>query len=295
MPRPQGAANVEAFIDRDEIATTGAEEIRHLARQVDLTALEQFKAQLRHQASFLNWIDSRHDQLLEAKRQLDPNGRGPKDAVYRKYRWYASQQSLLEAINAFEVFYKNSFIGLATALRNHVPAENIKGNVDAKVLWAAEGAASFASLIFEQRLFHSLDNIDEVTKMLVDAKRYVPSNLNSPLRARVIAIQAIFQIRHTLSHNQGHVTQSDRAKFAAVGYNAAHAEVIDPSKEHFGEVIRDLLKQESTEFTDWLLTEAARFLLARHQNARLPLSLQVKDQIEKHIGRHSAITALPWS
>lgn len=40
MPRPQGAANVVAFVDRDEIATTKAQEIRHLARQVNLTALE---------------------------------------------------------------------------------------------------------------------------------------------------------------------------------------------------------------------------------------------------------------
>lgn len=295
MPRPQGAANVVAFVDRDEIATTEAQEIRHLARQVDLTALEQFKAQLRHQESFLSWIDSRHEQLLEAKRQLDPNGRGPKDAVYRKYRWYASQQSLLEAINAFEVFYKNSFVGLAEALRNHVPPENIKGNVEAKVLWAAKEPASFASLIFEQRLFHSLDNIDEVTKMLVDAKRYMPNNLNSPMRARVIAIQAVFQVRHTLSHNQGHVTQSDRAKFSALGYDAAQAEVIDPSKEHFGGVIRDLLKQESKEFTDWLLNEAAKFLLDRHQNGGLPLNAQVRSCIEKHIGTHAAIRALPWS
>ncbi|WP_200196775.1 hypothetical protein [Halorhodospira abdelmalekii] len=284
-----------AFVDRQEIATTEAQAIRHLARQVDLTAVEQFKAQLRHQESYLKWIDSRHNELLDAKRQLDPNGRGPKDGVYRKYRWYAEQQSLLEAINAFEVLLKNSFIGLAKALRNYVPPEKIKGDVEAKVLWAAKGSASFASLIFEHRLFHKLDNVDDVTNMLIGSKRYMPSNLNNPLRPRVIALQAVFQIRHTLSHNQGHITQSDRAKFASLGYEAAHAEVIDPSENHFGRVVRDLLRQESSDFTDWLLTKTAGFLNDRHQNAGAQLDARARKRIERYLGSHAAISALPWA
>lgn len=286
MARPRGAVNVVPFVDRDEISTTEAQGIRHLSRQVELCAQDQFNAQLRHQKSYLNWIDSRHQQLLDAKRQLDPEGRGPKDAVYRKYRWYASQQCLLEAINAFEVFFKSSFVGLAKSIRRYVPPEKIKGNVDAKVLWASRGSASFTALIFEQQLFHNLENIDNVTSMLIGAKRYKPNDLNSPLRKRVVAIQTIFQIRHTLSHNQGNVTQSDRAKFASFGYEAEHSEVIDPSKDHFGDVVLDLLKQESKEFTEWLLKSTAKYLLDRHRNGGITLKLRIKSRIEKNIGSH---------
>ncbi len=294
MPRPRGATNIVAFEDRKEVVTTKAQEIRHLARQVDLTAYDQFKAQLRHQDSFLTWIDSRHKELLEAKRQLDPGGRGPKDAVYRKYRWYASQQSLLEAINGFEVFFKNSFIGLAKSIRYFVPPEKIKGTVDARVLWASRGSASFSSLIFEQQLFHNLANVDDVTNMLIGSRRYMPNNLNHPLRTRVVALQAVFQIRHTLSHNQGHVTQSDRAKFSALGYEIEHAEVIDPSKDNLGEVVRKLLLTEAKEFTDWMLDKTAEFLRERHQTAGVALDGRAKRRLDRHLGTNAKISSLPW-
>ena len=91
MARIRGAANIESFDTRSEIASTSTQQIRHLARQANLTPREQFKALLGHQANFLHWIDTRHRELLEEKRQLNPNGRGPKDAIYDKYRWYAEQ------------------------------------------------------------------------------------------------------------------------------------------------------------------------------------------------------------
>lgn len=294
MPRKPRTGNIKSFDKRNSVATTDGQEILHLARQSGLTPLDQFEAQLRNQKNYLAWIDSRHSELLEAKRQLNPDGRGPKDAVYRKYRWYAEQQSLLEAINGFEVFYKSTFIELSRSIRRYVPAQKIKGNVDARVLWVSQGSASFISMIFEHQLFHNLETIDDMTAMLVGARRYMPNNVKNPLRQRVQAIQCAFQTRHTLSHNQGKVTQSDRAKFASLGYEAAHSEVIDPSKDHLGVVIRDLLILEAKEFTAWLLQNTANFLSEQNKNSGVVLEAKIKLRIERRIGTHPAITALPW-
>lgn len=267
--------------------------MRHLARQADLRPLDQFEALLRNQRNFLNWIDTRHSELVAAKQQINPNGRGPKDSVYRKYRWYTEQQSLLEAINGFEVFYKSTAIALAKSLRRHVPAQKIKGTVDAKVLWVSQGSSSFTSLIFEQQLFHNLETVDDMTNMLVNAKRYMPNNVNSPLAGRVRAIQCIFQIRHTLSHNQGRVTQSDSAKFAALGYTASHAEVLDPGKDHLGVAVRDLLKTEAQDFTAWALQKTAALLSPASQNGAL--SQKTKNRIENLVGAHADLDALAWN
>lgn len=294
MARKLGAGNIKAFDKTISVATTDGQEIRHLARQFGLTPITQFDAQLRNQRSYLAWIDSRHSELLDAKRQLNPNGRGPKDAIYRKYRWYAEQQSLLEAINGFEVFYKSTFIELSRAIRRYVPAQKIKGSVDARVLWVSQGSASFMSLIFEHQLFHNLETIDDMTAMLVGARRYMPNNTNNPLRQRVRAIQCAFQIRHTLSHNQGRVTQSDKAKFASFGYEATHSEVIDPSKDYLGISIRDLLLLEAKEFTEWLLQKTADFLSEQNRNAGVILKEKTRQRIERLLGIHPAITALPW-
>lgn len=291
MPHRLGAKNFKPIADRSEVATTSTQEIRHLSAQVDATPLEQFGAMLRNQRSFLSWIDTRHQELVNAKRVLNPNGRGPKDAVYRKYRWYTEQQSLLEAINGFELFYKNTAIALARSIRRHVPPQRIKGSVDAKVLWASSGATSFTSLIFEHQLFHNLEAVDEMTNMLVEAKRYTPSNPKGILavQGRIRALQCVFQIRHTLSHNQGRVTQSDSAKFAVLGFKAIHREILDPGKENLGGVVRDLLKKESHDFTLWLLAATARFL-----GSQEALPKATKDRIERFVGKHADLDRLAW-
>lgn len=292
MPRTPGASNIQPFEARTKVATTSAQDVRHLARQSDLTPLAQFEALLRNQGNFLNWIDTRHSELAAAKSQINPTGRGPKDGVYRKYRWYTEQQSLLEAINGFEVFYKSSAIALAKSVRRYVAPQKVKGSVDAKVLWLAQGSTSFVSLIFEHQLFHNLDAIDDATNMMIGAKRYTPNNLTGPLAGRVRAIQCIFQMRHTLSHNQGRVTQSDSAKFAALGFAAVHGEVLDPGKDHLGDVVRDLLKREAQEFTAWMLEKTAAFLAPAGQ--QLPLARKTKDRIEKLLGKHTKLDALAW-
>ena len=164
--------------------------------------------------------------------------------------------------------------------------------MDAKVLWVSQGSASFTSLIFEHQLFHSLDTVDDATNMLIGAKRYTPNNTNSPLYGRVRALQCIFQMRHTLSHNQGRVTQSDSAKFASLGFTAVHTEVLDPGRDHLGIVVRDLLKLEEQEFTKWLLIATAGFLSGTGQQH--PLMQKTKTRIEKYIGSDPAIDALAW-
>lgn len=294
MTRKRGSENIKPFNKRNAVATTDAEEVKHLARQSELTPLNQFKSLLQNQHNYLAWIDSRHNELLEAKRQSNPAGRGPKDSVYRKYRWYAEQQSLLEAINGFEAFYKLTFIALSRSIRKYVPAQKIKGSVDAKVLWVSQGSASFVSLIFEHQLFHNLESIDDATAMLVGARRYMPNNAKNQLRERVRALQCAFQIRHTLSHNQGKVTQSDRAKFASFGYEVTHSEVIDPKKDKLGTSVRELLKLEANEFTAWLLQKTADFLREQNRNLSVILEAKTKQRIEHFLGTHPTITALPW-
>lgn len=294
MVRAAGTPNIKPFESRDNIATTSLESIRHLARQGDLTPLAQFEALLRNQRNYLSWIDSRHEELLEAKQALNPTGRGPKDAVYKKYRWYAEQQSLLEAVNGFEVFYKSSLIALAKSIRRYVPAQKIKGNVEAKTLWAARGSASFVSLIFESQLYHNLDTVDEALNMLIGCRRYQTTNLKGKLQKRVRAIHCAFQVRHTLSHNQGKVTQSDRAKFIGLGFDISHTEVIDPNKDSLGVALRDALLSEVHEFTVWLLDKTAEFLSDLNRNGGVMLDMKVKQKIESNLGMHPALSALPW-
>lgn len=294
MSRVEGASNIVAFVKRTKIATTSTKTIKHLARAVTATPCEQFKATLRHQNNYLDWIDSRHHQLIEAKAELHSEGRGPKDATYRKYQWYAEQVTLLEAINAFEVFYKTTFINLARALRRFIPPDRITGSVDAKVLWINQGKTSFPALIFEHRLYHDLEQVDRVSAMLVDARRYTPNSVNSARRDLVVALQAIFQIRHTLSHNQGRITQSDKAKLRVFGYSAKSGEVIDPSKEHLGRSIRTLLEMEANEFSDWILESTAHFLQSRSKKEDMELSSKLKEQIEKLVGKHASLERLDW-
>ncbi|MDR5865155.1 hypothetical protein QC758_19570 [Halomonas campisalis] len=294
MTRKKGAKNITAFDDRAEIATTATKSIRHLSREDDSTPSQQFHATLKNQGNYLKWIDSRHTELQKARNELDPDGRGPKDATYRKYRWYAEQTTLLEAINAFEVFYKNSFIGLACALRRVIPPERIKGAVDAKVLWANQGKTSFPSLIFESQLFHDLEQIDKVSSMLIEAKRYNPNNQASSNRKLVLSLQAIFQIRHTLSHNQGRVTQSDMSKLEMHGYSASLNEVIDPEKNHLGQSIRKRLRSEVNAYTKWLLNNTAKFLERRSRTGDIVLDVKLKKSIEHYVGSNAEISKLDW-
>lgn len=293
MTRPKGAKNIVHFIDRDEIDATSTASILHLASQADETPLEQFRSLLRHEGNFLKWIDSRHNDLMKAKAS-NSSSRGPKDATYRKYKWYAEQNSLLEAINAFETFYKDTFMRLGAGLRSYVASGAIKGNVSASTVWSASQSAEPAALVFGAQLFHNLSTVDEASNMLVGAKRYQPNNAQSPMASKVRSIQAIFQIRHTLSHNQGRITEGDAAKFEALGYAAAVGDAIDPASNHLGQVVRSLLLDEANEYTKWVRGKTVEFLAAQ---AAAGFKLQKKDlvRVEAAVGSDQDLANLPWS
>lgn len=288
MPRTKGARNIVVLEDRATISTSPNSDIRHLAASLNNTELESFLALMTHQANFVNWIISRHEELLKLK------AKGPKDATYNKYKWYAEHMLLLEAINAFEVFYKRSIVALGTAIAPHVPADRVKGTIDTRILWTAPIGTPASDLIFESRLYHDLDNIDQATEALVQAKRY---NKNKPpvaLKKRVRTLQAVFQLRHTLSHNHGLVTASDSGKLRLLGYTAKIGEVIDPTKDFLGDVVRRVLTSEAKDFSSWLLTAAAGYLKEIHANTGTALSRSILDALEAKLGKNPALTALPW-
>lgn len=121
MGRTIGAKNFTAFNKRNSIETSTSKEVRHLAN-IKGSPLQEFSALLKHQGNFLGWVDSRHELVVEQKGKIDLlNGKivgkgpkGAKDGTFVKYRWYAEQLILLEAINAFETFYKKTFVALST-------------------------------------------------------------------------------------------------------------------------------------------------------------------------------------
>jgi hypothetical protein len=297
MARTPGAKNIAQFEDREQISTSSSGDIKHLSGAG--TVLADFQRLMKHQRNYANWLETRHFDLKEAKeatKKADGSqSRGPKDATYEKYAWYSESLCLLEAINAFETFYKRSLISLAKALREHVSAESLKGSVDARVLWAATVDASPIDLIFESRLYHDLDVTDEATQMLVGAKRYNKSAQKNPLKKRIRALQAIFQVRHTLSHNHGLVTESDATKLSLYGFRAKVDEVIDPSKDKLGDVVRDLLESEAKEFTDWLLESAAAYLKKSTDSSGNALRSATLASLKKNLGSHSALTKLSWT
>jgi len=292
MTRTVGSKNIKPFEQRKKVESADNADIKHLAKSTSKTVLEQFKEILKNQRNYIQWIESRHDELIKLKKKS--GNRSPKDATYRKYKWYAEQNSLLEAINAFEVFYKRSAINLAKALRNYVPAERLKGAVDSRVLWSVSGRVSIAELIFEHQLYHDLDSIDAATQSIIQDKRYNKSNLKSPIAGTNSKIQSIFQIRHTLSHNYGLITRSDQAKFKMLGFDAAWGEVIDPDKDKFGTSINRFLEKEATDFTEWLIKATAQYLDGLSKNTGVSLDRRVLTRIQQGLGSSSALAALPW-
>jgi hypothetical protein len=297
MGRTVGAKNITAFADRTKISTSSSSEIKHLSQTG--TVLKNFQNLIKHQRNYASWLMSRHDALRETQQtSVEANGvkkRGPKNATYAKYTWYSESICLLEAINSFETFYKRSLIALAKALKEHVSADSVKGTVDAKVLWAATADADPIDLIFESRLYHDLDAVDEVTQILISAKRYNKNSQHNSLKNRIRVLQAIFQMRHTMSHNHGRVTQSDATKLRLLGFETTVDEVVDPSKEKMGDAVRDLLETEAKEFTDWLLEQVANYLRKREQDTGIVLRQDTKANIEASLGVNSSLTALPWS
>jgi len=293
MTRTVGAKNIRSFDTLTKIETSSSSDIKHLSDATNKTALEQFKTVLKNQQNYIKWIESRHTELMALKKAS--GNKGPKDATYNKYRWYAEQNCLLEAINAFEVFYKRSAINLAKSLRLYTPPDRMKGAVDNKILWSVTGKFSIPELIFEHQLYHDLDNIDQATDALIQEKRYNKSNKKTNKLAKTnTCIGAIFQIRHTISHNYGLVTRSDCAKFKFASFESTSGEVIDPTKNSFGLSVNRFLEVEAEAFTEWLLINTAKYLKELNASIGTPLQKSALSRVETGLGKHASISALPW-
>ena len=292
--RKVGARNVELFEDRESIATTSDDEIKHLARVINATNFVTFKTLIDHQFAYIKWIEDRHTKLKRLKTAEARKNRGPKESTYQKYKWYSEQLTILEAINAFETFYKQTLISLAKAIRDHVPAERLKGSVDSKILWSVRGRFSMPEIMIEHQIFHDLEKVDEWTLILIQKKRYTFGSANAGLRKSIRAIETIFQIRHTLSHNQGYVTTSDAAKFKMRGRSIDSLRVIDPSKNKLGYAIRKFLLRETENFTEWLVDSTSDYLKSRVTECGAILHRSILSRIESEIGTSAKLQALPW-
>jgi len=253
--------------------------------------LERYRTLLRHQANFLKWVEQRHVQLTAAKEEIatlkgtppttGPNG--PKSETFRKYQAYSQQLVLLEAINGFEVFFKNTFIELARCLRPYVQDERVSGSVDARALWMYGESIDPVAVLLESRLFHDTEQIDKVTHMLVGKKYY-----SSAADARRKALRCIFQIRHTLSHNSGVITHSDASKFALLGYKAKPDEFISPANDGLSLVVFEFLEDEAAYYTDWLRTQTIDYLVSCMNRLSAVLPVETREGLIACLGGDAA-------
>lgn len=276
MPRTHNALNIEAFHARKKISTSSNKDVLHLAT-VTGSPVERFVSLVRHQENFLNWIDKRHTMLQEAHEALGKNS--PKTKVFLKYNWYSKQLVLLESINAFEKFYKSMIVELCDAIRPYVKATGLKPfEIDAAHLFGDLPNSTLITAYFESRTYHNPDAIDSVTNMLIGKKRYDPSQLASKnkedVKQRKRCLQAIFQIRHTLSHNNGFVTDSDAVKLKKYGLLIQAEGVIDPNKDHLREAICRFMIDEALSYHEWLMSETTMFLRSRTSELECDLDLE---------------------
>jgi hypothetical protein len=305
--RTKGSKNITPFGERTDIGTSAGAQVRHLA-DIKGSPLDEFVGLLNHQARFLNWLESRHYVIVDLKKQVyklskKKKGQGPtgaKKETFVKHRWYAEQLVLLDAINAFETFYKKTFVSLGTALRSYVlPDEQRVVSVSARRLWTITGENVFPSLVpelaFEQDLFHDLSAIDRASEMLIGRRRYNKKSPKNPLAKRVRALSGIFQIRHTLSHNSGVVTDGDKSKFNDIGFIIDTHGIVDPTKDHLGFAIFKELEAEANDYTAWIASATAEYLNDCIQERNLAIPESTKAELEGVLGPHACWESVKWS
>ena len=291
------------FSKRKVIDTSPSADVRHLTG-IKGTPLDEFLGLLKHEENFLVWVDERHEIITDQAKELkqlkgNATSKGPaggKEGTFTKYRWYAEQLVVLEAINAFETFFKKTFIQLGTAVQDYVQLDAIKGlNIDARILWSITGQVSVPALVFEQSLFHDLDAIDAATHTLIGERRYNQNANKNALADRIRALRAIFQVRHTLSHNNGLVTDSDGAKFKRIRFDVKAKEVVDPGKDRLGEAIFKELADEAADFTNWLAGAASTYLTKCVKERGLAVPKTKLAEFEAALGKHKSWASVPWS
>jgi hypothetical protein len=287
MTRTRGSKNIVRFEDRKALATTAKASILHIASE-DLVPLKQFKDIILNQNNYLGWLTNMRDRLAEYKDQENQrngltgrNALSLKSTPYNKYNWYIRQIFLLELINGYEVFYKTSIVRLAETIKLYLNPESLKGEVDAKVLWHANSSTSLIALVFEKKLFHDVSAVDDATNSLIGRRRYNPNNRTTAIYSNVVKkLEAIFQIRHTLSHNSGLVTESDAAKLRIIGYRINTNEAIDSIVDGLGLSIARFLKSEAEAFTEWLKNETKSYLVANAYK----VTTTERDALKKYFG-----------
>lgn len=287
MTRTIGSRNITRFEDRKSIKTTAKSSVLHIASE-DLVPLDHFKNIITNHNNLLSWLKNMRDQLVHFKEaENSRNNRSGRTALnikstpYNKYSWYIKQTFLLELINGFEVFYKSSIVRLAECIKPYINPDSLKGEVDAKVLWHANSGSSLIALIFEKRLFHDLLAVDDATNQLIGKKRYNPNNKKSPIYKNTVnKLEAIFQIRHTLSHNSGLVTESDASKFKIIGYDIKSGEAIDPIADGLGLSIARFLRDEAEKFTEWLRLETKTYL----SEFDIKITIDERNRLNKYFG-----------
>lgn len=299
--KTKGTKNIVSFEKRTIIDTSSSQQVLHLAR-IRGSPVEEFSALLKHQRNYLKWISKRHELITEsAKKSKAKKGpQGAKKATFVKYRWYSEQLVLLEAINAFETFYKTTFTRLGIILQPYIqPDEERVIRINARQLWAIAGETVLPTLVpvlvFEQELFHDLDEVDRASDMLIGQRRYKRKEKNNQLKNRIRALRGIFQVRHTLSHNNGLVTTGDEAKFREIGYTIAVQEIIDPSKNHLSHAIFKELEVEAMDFTKWLAFATATFLEQCIKDRGLAVPRAKRKELESLLGKHRCWTKVTWS
>ncbi len=304
MGRIAGATNVTPFGQRASIETSANQEIRHLSNIIG-NPLSEFEGLLTHQSNYLAWLDKRHEKVKQL--QVENNNlkgvvaaQGPlgtKEGTYVKYRWYAEELILLEAINAFENFYKKSFVGLGNILQEYVEPSKFPReiSIEPRLIWDVATNATASELMFGSGLFHRLETIDDCSKMLIANIRYTKQNNPDALKRRSKSLRAIFQIRHTLSHNSGRVTAADRAKFLRLGFQIDSEKVIDPSKNKLAISIFKELRTEAREYAEWLAKGTAGYLTQQINSFGVVVPTAKHDKLTTLLGNYPCWGTVNWT
>lgn len=306
MPKTKGAKNIKPFTKWPSIPTSSRSAVKHLS-SIKGGPLDTFLGLLKHQENYLKWIESRHTQVLQLKKELI-NCKSPgstkkarvKEATYAKYRWYTEQVLVLESINSFETYFKTTIVRLGVILQPYVyPHPDRILKISSKELWGIVGEKLYSDMVplveFEQQLFHNLEDVDRATDLLIGKRRYTPNISTNPLAESIRAIRGMFQIRHTLSHNAGRVTKGDRAKYLTIGLTITENEVIDPTSGSLSRAMSKTLATEARDFNDWLRSETAKYLAHCIANRGLAVPSVKRAELEKLLGKDTCWDTVTWS
>lgn len=289
-----------------DIPTTSLQEIKGFSNFENLTTLQIFKKQIDKQKNFFKWLDSKIDTIDElVEKSKGEKKNTARNRSYAQYLWYLRKLLLLDIINSFETFYKNIAIDIANILTIYIDEIKVKGSVEKSLILKASDS-DIINLIFESDLYHSISSINDITNVFFQycsSKQFYSNdmrteNCTKKIRCKndINKINLVFQIRHTLSHNNGFVTVSDAKKIKVLSGKVKEKETIDPSKNidiknkqkntrviSYHEAICKFLYQEASEFNDWVI-ERLEESLDRIIVSGKTIQPETIDKIKKRFG-----------